>query len=68
MTQPAQIKYVTPGNLEGGELLAGDAGGFSRITGEVYASNVMPGMHAVETEHGTLYLDSDQEVGFVVED
>lgn len=45
--------------LEAGMTLVGGAGGHSKITGEVYSSNTLPGMHVVETEHGTLYLETD---------
>lgn len=42
--------------------LVGDVDNLSCITGEVYDSSTMPGLMAVETEHGTLYLDPEEEV------
>lgn len=42
--------------------LVGDADNLSCITGEVYESSTVPGLMAVETEHGTLYLDPEEEV------
>lgn len=42
--------------------LVGDHGGTSLITGSLDPSSVVMGALAVETEHGTLYLDLDGEV------
>jgi hypothetical protein len=39
-------------------FLVGDTGNLSLVY-EIEPSNVMPGMHRVDTEHGTLYLDDD---------
>lgn len=52
--------------LVAGDVIVGDNGGFSAITGEVYESNVMHGFFAVETEHGTLYLADDDEIEYLV--
>lgn len=59
---------VSPAQLVGGETIVGDAGGYLVVSGEVYASNAMPGMYAVENEFGTLYLDADLPVQILVED
>lgn len=37
--------------------LAGDSGGSSLITGEIYPSNISPGLLVIETEHGSIYRD-----------
>jgi len=42
--------------------LVGDHGGLSLITGEIASSSLMTGMIALETEHGTVYLDPEVEV------
>lgn len=42
--------------------LVGDHGGLSLITGEIYSSNVIIGTTAIETEHGTIYLDGEIEL------
>jgi hypothetical protein len=41
--------------------LVGDRGGLSRITGDLSESAVVLGALAVETEHGTIYLDPESE-------
>lgn len=41
--------------------LVGDRGGMALITGEIERSSMM-GLLAIETEHGTLYLDPESEV------
>ena len=47
-------------DLESGDVLVGEAGGKSLIH-EVQPSSSIPGLLAVETEHGFLYLDPDEE-------
>lgn len=37
-------------------------GNLAQITGSVETSSVMPGAMAVETEHGTIYLDTEEEL------
>ena len=44
--------------LEPGDVLVGSAGGRT-VVENVEPSSAMPGLLAVETEHGTLYLDPD---------
>jgi hypothetical protein len=51
-------KLVAAERLDSTMVLVGESGGLSAIYG-VKGSSVMPGMLAVETEHGTLYLDID---------
>lgn len=46
--------------LECGHVLVGEMGGLSNIY-EVNPSSSIPGLLAVETEHGFLYLDPDGE-------
>ena len=41
--------------------LIGDRGGLSQITGDVERSSVMGGL-AVETEHGTVYFDPEDQI------
>lgn len=54
-------------NLEPGNVLVGDAGGHSQINGNIDPSNLIMGALAVETEHGTLYIDPDEQVTIIVE-
>lgn len=46
--------------LDSGDTLIGESGGHSQIY-EVNPSSSLPGLIAVETEHGFLYLDPDEE-------
>ena len=46
--------------LESGQILVGEAGGLSEIF-EVKESSSSPGLLSVETEHGVLYLDPENE-------
>lgn len=46
--------------LESGDMLLGESGGLSMVY-EVSISSSIPGLLAVETEHGYLYLDPDSE-------
>lgn len=55
------MRTVTVRDLVPGDVLVGDAGGRSAITGNIDPSSVVLGALAVETEHGTLYLDPDEE-------
>lgn len=50
---------VTNSNLKPGDEIVGDMGNVSVITGAVYPSGSIPGLLAVETEHGVLYVDPD---------
>ena len=59
---PTTVKLVMPGQLTGDEILIGDNGSTTAITGEVGSSWAHPGFHHVETEFGTLLLDSDKPV------
>jgi hypothetical protein len=56
------MKMKLAKNLQAGDVLVGSKSGESRVVGEVEPSNVMMGCIAIETEHGTLYMDSDEEV------
>lgn len=44
------------------ESIIGDLGGISTITGSVEYSSIVPGTVVFETEHGVLYIPSDQEI------
>ena len=46
--------------LDSGDTLIGESGGHSQIY-EVNPSSSLPSLLAVETEHGFLYLDPDEE-------
>jgi hypothetical protein len=54
-----KTKSIALEKLTEGNTLVGDCGGHSVVTGEVSKSSVMMGCYAVETEHGTLYLDEE---------
>jgi hypothetical protein len=56
-----ETKLVHPSEMDNGDVLVGDNQGLSLITGDVSRSSIMHGCYAVETEHGTLYLDEDLE-------
>lgn len=60
MTHDYPTRLVFGRDLDGTMTLVGESGGLSSIylTGP---SNSFPGMVAVETEHGFLYLDPDDE-------
>lgn len=60
--QPDALQSVIDDPERGVLSLAGNHGGLSLITGEVYESNVVQGMLAIETEHGTVYVDRDNEI------
>lgn len=49
-------------DLTAGTVVIGDHDGRMLITGSVESSNTVAGCHLVETEHGTLYLPSDEIV------
>jgi len=46
--------------IEPGDVLIGYKGGLSAVE-DVYPSNTVPGMLTVETEHGFLYLDPEED-------
>lgn len=56
-----QRREVLGSEIQPGDVLQGDSGGYSRVNGNVSPSSAMPGLIAVETEHGTLYADPDTE-------
>lgn len=55
------MRSIPTRDLIPGDVLVGDAGGRAKITGDIEPSNLVMGCIAVETEHGTLYLDPDEE-------
>lgn len=52
---------VAAGELQSGDIMIGHLGGISAVDC-VYASDVMNGCTVVDTEHGSLYIDSDEPV------
>lgn len=59
--KPATVS-VAPDELSNGDTLVSTNGSRLVITGEVSPSNQIPGFMAVETDFGTIYLDSEQLV------
>lgn len=53
-------EFVPVMSLTSMDVLVGESGGLSAVY-NVEPSNVMMGCLAVETEHGTLYLDADED-------
>jgi hypothetical protein len=53
--------FKTANNLVSGDVVIGSAGGRTLVE-NVEPSSAMPGLLAVETEHGTLYVDPELEV------
>lgn len=60
MEKNQKTVLVAGTDLECGQVLVGEMGGLSNIY-EVKSSSSIPGLLAVETEHGFLYLDPDSE-------
>lgn len=60
LTHEHPTRHVNSADLDNTMTLVGESGGLSAIY-EVESSNVMPGMIRVETEHGPLYLDPDED-------
>lgn len=58
----ADIPAIVADPERGIVSLVGDHGGLSLITGDINESGVVFGALAIETEHGTVYLDLDSEV------
>ena len=54
-TVPATVQ-----NLADVAAIVDVRGNLLPLTGEVYTSSTMPGMVAIEVEHGTLYADEDE--------
>lgn len=53
-------RLVKGAHLNSTMVLVGESGGLSAIYGNE-ESSAMPGLLLVETEHGSLYLDPDEE-------
>lgn len=56
-----RTQLVTVTSLSSIDVLVGESGGLSAIY-DTSPSYVMEGCQAIETEHGTLYMDADDEV------
>ena len=52
---------VTVSELVSGDILIGHLGGISAVE-TVYVSEVIKGCSVIETEHGALYMDSEEPV------
>jgi len=62
-TVPAStLEAIVADPARGVISLVGERSGVSLITGEITESVIIMGALAVETEHGTLYLDSEHEI------
>lgn len=59
-THDYNTKFVLGKDLDHTMVLVGDSGGLCAIYAN-YQSGAMPGLRALETEHGPLYLDPDEE-------
>ena len=59
-THEYPTKVVQVSRLNSTHVLVGESGGLSAVY-EVSESNIMPGIFLVETEHGPLYLDPDED-------
>lgn len=59
-THDYQTRPVKSKDLDSTCVLVGASGGLSAVY-EVEESSAMPGLTRVETEHGPLYLDPDEE-------
>lgn len=65
MTNTNRSMKVKSSELEAGHILVGSRGGLSEVE-RVVPSSTMPGMMLVETEHGPIYLDPDEECDVVI--
>ena len=57
---------VHPEDLDNTMTLVGECGGLSSIIGDCGPSDAMPGLYRIETEHGALYLDPEEEVAVLL--
>lgn len=60
-THDYQTKTVEAINLDSTMVLVGLSGGLSAVY-DSYASDLMQGFQVIETEHGSLYLGTDEKV------
>lgn len=67
MTKNIKVIMKSAANLVPGDYLVGDEGNLAAVY-EVTPSSSMPGLMAVETEFGFLYLDADPEQVYSVLD
>lgn len=65
---PSEIAWIAADPGRGIVRLIGECGGHSLITGAITESSMVPGTFSVETEHGTLYLPSEEAVEFTEAD
>lgn len=67
MTHDYTAKTISVKSLNSTHVLVGESGGLSAVYG-VEKSYVMPGCVAVETEHGTLYMDAEDDFVTVLDE
>lgn len=67
MTQNIKVIMKAAADLVAGDYLVGDEGNLAAVY-EVSPSSSMPGLMAVETEFGFLYLDANPEQVYSVLD
>ena len=62
-----KVRSLLGSQLDSTNVLVGESGGLSAIYG-TETSSAMPGLLVVETEHGPLYLDPDEEYEVLAEE
>lgn len=65
MSQETETKWIEVKDLktnEWAEVIIGDYGGRTEITGEVHESGLVFGTMSIETEHGVLYLPAEEVI------
>lgn len=60
-THDYDTTFVLARDLDSTHVLVGESGGLSAVYNNAGASSVMMGFVVIETEHGTLYLDPEEE-------
>lgn len=58
---------VSAADLQSGDIIIGHLGGISAVEA-VYKSHLMNGCSVIDTEHGALYIDSDEPVVIIQRD
>jgi hypothetical protein len=61
-THDYQTRTLKPIRLGSTHVLVGESGGLSAVYTNDGPSSAMPGLIRIETEHGPLYLDPDEDV------
>jgi hypothetical protein len=55
-------KFVKANQLTNSDTMIGESGGLSSCYNNAEASSAMVGLVVIETEHGSLYLDPEEDV------